>query len=68
MQRRGRVRDMAKKSNDAVVAATDRVRVNLKLSPVTHTKIRVWCAKRGVSMQSAIEKMLDDAFEKVQTT
>jgi hypothetical protein len=41
-----------------------RKRVNLTLSLHTHTKLKVWCAERGQTMQSAIERMLDRAFEK----
>jgi hypothetical protein len=39
-----------------------RKRVNLTLSIATHTRIKVWCARKGVTMQVALEGMLDKAF------
>ena len=43
-------------------------RVNLFLSRPTHSKIKVYCAQRGVSMQSAIEGWLDKAAEQMAPT
>lgn len=51
--------------NDAIQVTQKRKRINLTLTESTHAKIRVWCAQRGVSMQSALEKMLDAAFDRV---
>ena len=38
-------------------------RVNLFLSRPTHSKIKVYCARRGVTMQAQIEKWLDGVAE-----
>ena len=46
----------------------DRVRVNLKLKPVTRTKIKVYCARRGETMQGALERILDSVFERIDVT
>jgi len=37
--------------------------VNLTLTPETHGRIKVWCARRGVTMQAQIEKWLDGVAE-----
>jgi len=37
------------------------------LSASTHQKIKAWCASRGVSIQSELEKLLDNAFGSVET-
>lgn len=50
---------------ESAAPARDRVRVNLMLSRDTHARVRWWCLQRGVTMQSALEKMLDSAFDKV---
>jgi predicted DNA binding CopG/RHH family protein len=42
-----------------------RRRVNLTLPAETHGKIKVWCAKRGISMQAQIEKWLNDVAARV---
>jgi hypothetical protein len=44
-----------------------RRRVNLSLSAATHQRVRVYCAKRGVSMQAELERLLDAAFKVVDT-
>lgn len=43
-----------------------RVRLNITLTRATHQRIKVWCAARGVTMQNALEGMLDKAFAKVE--
>lgn len=43
-------------------AAIPAVRMNLKLDPVTHQRLKVWCAERGQTMQGAVARMLDRAF------
>jgi hypothetical protein len=43
--------------------APKRKRVNLTLTPETHGRIKVWCARRGVTMQAQIEKWLDGVAE-----
>jgi hypothetical protein len=42
-----------------------RKRVNLTLSLATHGRIKVWCAQRGVSLQSAIEGWCDRAAAQI---
>jgi predicted DNA binding CopG/RHH family protein len=37
-----------------------RKRVNLTLTPETHGRIKVHCAKKGTTMQATIEAVLDD--------
>jgi hypothetical protein len=49
------------------VEEVKRVRMNLMLSASTHQKIKAWCASRGVSIQSELEKLLDNAFGSVET-
>jgi hypothetical protein len=41
-----------------------RKRVNLTLTELTHGRIKVWCAREGVTMQGQIEKWLDAVAEK----
>jgi len=41
---------------------SEKVRVNLKLNRATHSRLKVWCAQRGVSIQSALERLLDRRF------
>jgi ParG protein len=41
--------------------ADKRKRVNLTLTLATHGRIKVWCAQRGVTLQSAIEGWCDRA-------
>jgi hypothetical protein len=41
-----------------------RKRVNLTLTPETHGRIKVWCAKEGITMQAQIEKWLDQVSQK----
>jgi hypothetical protein len=50
---------------DTSVTDDTRVRVNLKLPAETHLRIRVWCVRKGVSMQGALEGMLVKAFARV---
>jgi hypothetical protein len=38
--------------------------VNLTLTELTHGRIKVWCAREGVTMQGQIEKWLDAVAEK----
>jgi ParG len=61
------VRHMTPEKNSETKSSDRRVRVNLKLNASTHARIKVWCARRGTSMQSALESILDNAFEKVDT-
>jgi predicted DNA binding CopG/RHH family protein len=42
-----------------------RTRIQLKMSVDTHRRIKIYCAQRGVSMQSALEAMLEKAFSAV---
>ena len=44
----------------------NQVRVNLRLSAATHVKVKVWCARKGVSMQDGLARMIDKAFESVE--
>jgi len=44
----------------------DRTKIQLKMSIDTHRRIKIYCAQRGMSMQSALEAMLEKAFAGVQ--
>lgn len=39
-----------------------RIRMNLQLRESTHLAIKIYCAQRHISMQRALEAMLDKAF------
>ena len=38
--------------------------MNLTLTPETHGRIKVWCAREGITMQAQIEKWLDQVSQK----
>ena len=44
----------------------NRTKIQLKMSVDTHRRIKIYCAQRGMSMQSALEAMLEKAFAGVQ--
>jgi hypothetical protein len=46
----------------------EKVRVNLKLNRATHSRLKVWCAQRGVSIQSALERLLERRFAATVST
>lgn len=48
------------------VTVERRKRVNLYLSRSTHGKIKIHCAKKGVTMQAELERLLDRAFEPIE--
>lgn len=43
-------------------------RINLYVPLETRRRIRVWCARRGTTMQGALAEMLIKAFEKVDVS
>jgi predicted DNA binding CopG/RHH family protein len=40
----------------------NRTKIQLKMSTETHKRIKIYCVQRGISMQSALESMLEKAF------
>jgi hypothetical protein len=42
----------------------ERIRINLTLSSTTHRALKVWCASKQMTMQSGLEKILNQAFAK----
>ena len=51
---------------DTPITEDPQVRINLHLKSSTHLKIKVYCAKRRMTMQGAIEAMLEKAFAGVE--
>jgi hypothetical protein len=49
-----------------IVPKAQRKRVNLTLTIATHGRIKVWCAQRGVTLQSAIEGWCDRAAAQME--
>ena len=47
----------------AVAIPPKRVRVNLDLSVATHRALKLWCVKRGVTLQDGLESIVDRAFK-----
>jgi hypothetical protein len=58
---------MSTQTNTETTPAVKRKRVNLTLTPETHGRIKVWCARKGLTMQWAISDILDKAFAHVDT-
>jgi hypothetical protein len=45
-----------------------RVRLNLSLRRSTHLLVKVWCARRGETLQGGLERLIDRAFANVATS
>lgn len=42
-----------------------RKRINLEIGVATHTAVKVYCARRGETIQQALERLITDAFARV---
>lgn len=46
--------------------ADDIVRVNLKLRRQSHTKIRMWCLKKGYTLQDGLSAVVETVLAKMK--
>lgn len=44
------------------------VRINIKLSEVTHAKLKMWCIRQGLTLQMGLPKMIDESTKGIDVS